>query len=69
MSDNIQSGDQVPVIQCKNPECRHIARLLALPADDEGLPYAQFQHRCPKCGEDQAVLLSEVKSAKAHRKQ
>ncbi len=69
MNEKIKDGDLVPVIKCKNVQCGHVTRVKAVPADDEGQPYAQFRHVCPKCGEDQTVQLSEVQIAKAHRKQ
>ena len=60
------SGDTVPVIQCK--KCGQARRVAAIPADDQRRPYAKFRYKCPLCGADQKVRLSDIRPGKVHRK-
>lgn len=63
---DIKGGDQVPVIQCT--ACGHVTRVVSIPADDQGRPFRSFRHRCPQCGEEHQVLLSDIRVGVAHRK-
>lgn len=64
--EETEFGKDYPVLVCQN--CGHADRIEAVPADEEGRPYEEFQHQCSKCKTNQTVRLSDIQRGRAHRK-
>ncbi len=61
-----EPGKDYPVLVCE--QCGHADWIAAVPADEEGQPYEEFQHQCSKCKTIQTVQRSEIRRGRAHRR-
>ena len=61
-----EPGKSYPVLVCK--QCGHVDWIEAVPADESGQAYEQFQHQCSNCKTIQTVLLSEIQRGQAQTK-